>query len=203
MPDNIPEPNWYANPKHRAECAAGNFFGLTKGKKTETRAYKIDAFRIKKYYTYYIKQNRSKGAVCLVKYDMAPLNHLSDDRALGNSSWCHQKRKSKGSHTCASEKDDKGCCRSVVTDKAIYRVMKEKYANYMSNDFLTQCCHSYDTQLNEGMNRSVMKYIPTGTIVCWTSSLVTRVNITNGIQLLGNHFFWEQVMILLNLSVPV
>ena len=47
LPLSIPEPNWYADPTHRAKCVAGAFFELTKGKKTPARAHKLDAFRIK------------------------------------------------------------------------------------------------------------------------------------------------------------
>ena len=35
LPVAIPEPNWYADPTHRAKCVAGSFFDLTKGKKSD------------------------------------------------------------------------------------------------------------------------------------------------------------------------
>ena len=76
----------------------------------------------------------------------------------------------------------------MVTDNALYKVMKEKYLKYVSINFLMQYCHVYDIQLNEDMNRSVMKYVPKGTHFFQTSSLVTGVNIAAGIQLVGNHF---------------
>ena len=47
LPLSIPEPNWYVDPIHRAKCMAGAFFKLTKGKKSATRAHKLDAFRIR------------------------------------------------------------------------------------------------------------------------------------------------------------
>jgi len=52
----IPEPNWYAEPTHHDKCVAGAFFELKMGKKSATRAHKLDSFRIKKYYSYYIKK---------------------------------------------------------------------------------------------------------------------------------------------------
>ena len=108
LPLSIPEPNWYADPTHRAKCVAGAFFELTKGKKSASRAHKLDAFRMKKYYSYYIKQNRAKGIVWLAEHAMAPLDHLFDDHNLCNSSWCHSKKKLDGIKTCPSERDDKG-----------------------------------------------------------------------------------------------
>ena len=134
---------------------------------------------------------------------MAPLNHLFDDHHLCNSSWCHRKSKSDGLKTSPSERDDKGYYRSKVTDALLYAAMKEKYVKYISIEYLTQCCHIYDTQLNEGMNRSVCKYVQKGTNFCRTTSLITRVHVAAGIHLVGNHFFWVTIMRLLNLSIPI
>ena len=75
-----------------------------------------------------------------------------------------------------------------MTDNALYKVMKEKYSKYVSIKLLMQCCLLYDTQLNGGMNKSVIKYVPKGTRFYRTISLVTRVNIASGIQLVGDHF---------------
>ena len=108
-----------------------------------------------------------------------------------------------GTVTSPSDRDDKGYYRSMTTDKALYEAMKSKYDKYISVEYLKMCCHLYDTQLNEGMNRSVCKYVPKGTNFCRTNSLVTRVYIAAGIQLVGNHFLWVQVMSSLGLCVPV
>ena len=61
FPKHIPVPNWYADPTHRAKFMAGLFFELTKGKKAEVRGNKLDTLRMKKYYSYFINQNRSNG----------------------------------------------------------------------------------------------------------------------------------------------
>ena len=53
------------------------------------------------------------------------------------------------------------------------------------------------------MNRSVAKYVPKGTNYCSTTSLITRVYIAAGIQLVGYHYLWEQIMEALGLSIPV
>ena len=90
-----------------------------------------------------------------------------------------------------------------MTDALLYAAMKEKYEKYISIEYLTQCCHIYDTQLNEGMNRSVCKYVQKGTNFCRTTSLITRVHVAAGIHLVGNHFFWVTIMRLLNLSIPI
>jgi len=202
LPLSIPEPNWYANLNHRAKCVAGAFFELTKGNKSATWAHKLDNFMIKKYYSYYIKYNRSWGIIWFAKHAMARLNHLFDDHSLFNNSWCHKKRKLEEGVAIPAERDNEGYYQSKITDAALFDAMKSKYDKY-SVEYLTQCCHMYDTQLNEGMNRSVAKYVPKGTNYCRTTSLITRVYLAAVIQLVGNHYLWMSVIRAMNLSVPV
>ena len=63
LPDNISVPKQYVDPTRRSKSVAGAFLELTKEKKTEIQAHKLDVFCMKKYYSYYIKQNCSKGIV--------------------------------------------------------------------------------------------------------------------------------------------
>ena len=53
LPAEIPVPKWFADPTHRAKCVAGAFFDLVKVHKKMT---KLDALRLKKYYSYYINK---------------------------------------------------------------------------------------------------------------------------------------------------
>ena len=173
--------------------------------KSPTRATKFDAFRMKKYYLYYIKQNRVKGIEWLMKHSVAPLNYMFDDFSLYNSSWCHRKCNDEGKcdATSASTRDDKGYYRCKLADRQLYDKIVEKYSKYISLQFLMHCCHQYDTHLNEGTNRSVSKYVPKGTNFCTTTSLITCVYIAAGIQLVGNHIIWVECMRVLDLLVPV
>ena len=87
---------------------------------------KVNAFRKKRYYLYFIKQNRGKGIEWLMKHAMAPLNHMIDDHSLFFSSWCHKKRKEEctGVDTGTSERDNKGSYRCKVADRQLYDLMK-------------------------------------------------------------------------------
>ena len=60
LPNDIPTPKWFADPTHRAKCVAGAFFEITKGAKSATRADTLDALRMKKYFSYFFKQNCKK-----------------------------------------------------------------------------------------------------------------------------------------------
>ena len=69
--------------------------------------------------------------------------------------------------------------------------MKERYAKYITYDFLKQCRHELDTQMNEGMDNSVVYYARKGQNYSATSSLETRVYIAAGVQLISYHFFGQ------------
>ena len=127
---------------------------------------------------------------------MPPLNHMF--------LWCHKKRKEEGTgvDTGTSERDNKGYYRCKVADRELYDKMKKKYSRYVSREFLTHFSHQYDTQLNKRMNISVAKYVTKGTNIFTTTSLITYVHIAAGIQLVGNHFLWVEIIQALDISVP-
>ena len=64
---------------------------MTKGAKSDIRAHKLDALRMKKYYSYFVKQNCKKDIKWLMEHAMSPLDHLFDDHHLCDSTWCNNK----------------------------------------------------------------------------------------------------------------
>ena len=86
-------------------------------------------------------------------------------------------------------------------DKLLFQAMKEKYVKYTTYNFLKQCKHEFDTQMNEGMNNSVAFYAAKGQKYATTTSLKTRVFIAAGVQLVGHHYFWTSALISLSVSV--
>ena len=50
------ETKWFDDPTHRAKYVAGIFFEMTKSGSKETKTSNLDALRMKKYYSYFIKQ---------------------------------------------------------------------------------------------------------------------------------------------------
>ena len=88
----------------------------------------------------------------------------------------------------------------MVNDKRLYDAMKIKYAKYITHDFLNQCRHEFDTQMNEGMNNSVAFYAPKGLNFSTSTSLKTRVYIAAGVQLVGHHYFWTSVLDILGVD---
>ena len=125
----MPVPTWFADPTHRAKCVAGAFFEMTKGPISSTRATKLDALRMKKYYSYFIKQNCKKDLKWIMDHAMAPLNHLFDDHILCNSAWCHKKKLMETTENDGppidplEQRNDKTYYRSKVEDGELYNAM--------------------------------------------------------------------------------
>ena len=58
LPLSIKPPNCFVDPTHRVKCVARYFFDMTKGSPSNIRATKLNALKMKKYYYYFIKQNK-------------------------------------------------------------------------------------------------------------------------------------------------
>ena len=102
-----------------------------------------------------------------------------------------------------SERSKQGYYRCMTNDADLFEAMEEKYSKYISKTYLEHCIHSFNTQMNEGMNNSVAKYAPKGKHYGATKSLLTRVFIAAGVQLVGHHFFWEACYALLEVKPSI
>ena len=89
LPVQIIIPVWFCDPNHRSKCVGNMVFELVSKTKELT---KLDALRLKKYYQYYIKQNRSKGFEYLQEKRWCPLEHMFDNHEFCDSSWCEKKK---------------------------------------------------------------------------------------------------------------
>ena len=140
LPSHLIETKWFADPTYRAKCVAVVFFEMTKSGPKETKTSKLDALRMKKYYSYFIKQNRSNTLEYLLAHAMAPLDHLFGNHHLCNANWCHcksieDKKEIVQTIDKSSERSKPGYYRSMVNDKRLYDAMKIKYAKYITHDF--------------------------------------------------------------------
>ena len=137
---------------------------------------------------------------------MAPLDHLFDDHHLCDPSWCHKKKKeSEKDATVAdinNERNSKTYYCSKETDSELYSAMKKKYQHSISEEHLLHCQHSFDTQINKGMNNSVAAYANKGKHYGGTSSLLTHVHIAAGVHLVGYHHFWTSCLKQLEVQIP-
>ena len=49
-------------------------------------------------------------------------------------------------------KSSAGYYRCKKRDSALYLLLKKEYSRYVSDDKLKECCHEYDTNINESLN---------------------------------------------------
>ena len=89
LPNQISPPSWFADPNHRAKSVGNIMFELVKNIKEMN---KLDALRIKKYYSFYVKQNRKYGIDALMEKRYCPIDHLFDDHMNCDALWCEKKR---------------------------------------------------------------------------------------------------------------
>ena len=134
-----------------------------KSPKGETRATKLDALHLKKYYVYFMKENRTKPLEWLVENAMASLNHLFDAHSFCSESWCLKKRISTKSTDDTvtpptSQRLEEGYNRSMVENQQLYEAIKAHYQKYILKEFLSQSHLKFDTNLNERMNQSLASY---------------------------------------------
>ena len=78
LPLHIPEPGWLADPTHRTKVVGKRFFDMLKRGKRYSNITKADCLRIKKYYGYFLKQNRNRSYEEMHHASFAPLEHLFD-----------------------------------------------------------------------------------------------------------------------------
>ena len=215
LPRQINVPNWFYDPNHRAKCVGGMVFDLVSKHKTMN---KLDALRLKKYYQYYIKQNRTKGIEHLRKYRLCPLEHLFDNHEFCDDAWCEKKRKEEKRKTVIQEeisnfdrefendqhenmkdpqlyfdRSSAGYYRSKELDKDMYELLKVEFEKYVSEEKLKECCHSFDTNINECLNNIMAKYAPKNKHYSKSIELRTRIAIGACIYLVGNHHFWSNL----------
>ena len=93
LPLEVPEPTWLADPTHRTKVVASRFFGLkSKGKKESCGIGAADCLRLKLYWGFMVKQNRTKTLEEFELAALAPLEHLFDNHKHCGE-WCKRKTK--------------------------------------------------------------------------------------------------------------
>ena len=79
LPKEINVPQWFIDLIYRTKCIICTFFEIVKSIKSMK---KLDALRLKKYYSYYIKMKRKKSAEDIRKNSMSILDQMSDDHFI-------------------------------------------------------------------------------------------------------------------------
>ena len=94
-----------------------------------------------------------------------------------------------------------GYYRCKIKHKKLYEQMKPIWDRLTTEDRLLECMHYFDSQLNEALNTSVMKYARKGRTYCTTMSLTNRVMIAVGVHNLGFFGYWSRVFLSLGIDM--
>ena len=104
LPNNIKQPHFLADPSHRIKVMAKPIFAMVTNNKDQSKLKMIDALRIKKYIGCYILQNRNKDFNTFVRNASAPIEHMFNNHAFCDSSWCPSKEMNEKVHKLLSSK---------------------------------------------------------------------------------------------------
>ena len=195
LPLHLPMPKFLADPTHRTKVVAKKFFSLLKLSKQESEISKADCLRLKKYWGYMLKQNRSASVSVMAKAAKAPIEHLFDSHEFCGA-WCKQK-----SHSQEQKQQSQQYYRSKVKNAKLYTQLNEAIADFTTTERLSESAHPFNTQTNEAMNTAVAKYAPKHKTYATTTSLQNRVNIAVGVQVWGYEKFWVSVFDELKIDV--
>ena len=91
LDETTPTPLFLADPGHRIKVMGKAVFGVVQKTKNPDEVKTIDALRIKKYYSLYISQNKTKHFDEFVANARAPIEHLFDNHVFCDPTWCWAK----------------------------------------------------------------------------------------------------------------
>jgi len=88
LPEDMNEPDWLADPSHRTKVVAKPIYHLASLSNKISICTKLDAMRIKKYFGYMIKTNRTKSIPEIVRASKAVVEHLFGNHEFCDEKWC-------------------------------------------------------------------------------------------------------------------
>ena len=118
LAETTPTPRFLTDPGHRIKVIGKALFGLVTKTKNIDEVRTVDVLRLKKYFSFYISQNKHKSFDEFKRNIRSPIEHLFGDHTYCDSSWCW-----------AKDYDD-------FVHKSIIDKM-EKHSNQTNNDEIT------------------------------------------------------------------
>ena len=100
-----------------------------------------------------------------------------------------------------TDRTDKGyyCCK--VKDEQLYNDFINAHKKHTTLEQLAMLQHDKSTQPNESMNHSVAAIAPKNKTFSKSSSLLTRVMLCAGAQIIGHHELWNRIFMKFDLKL--
>jgi hypothetical protein len=152
-----------ANINHRVRTFGGYLWKLEKTGEIMTKLTKVDCQRLKRNFLYWLWRYNGKTREEFVNNAPAVLYHHFNDHTHCDPAWClHQ-------HKDATKLAELDKYRCMVEDKDLFEQILPIFEKFTSETYITEMHRKFNSQKNEFMNRSIMKYAPK--IICYSKSM--------------------------------
>jgi hypothetical protein len=148
----------------------------------------VDCLRLKRNHAWWIYTGSSLTFEEFKNSAMSPvLHHFNDHSKCGT--WCHHRDKDK------TELAKLKKYRCKTSNNKLYLQCREIIERFTTKERLRECHHVMNSQKNEAMNRSVMRYVPKEKNYCGTMALTLRLNMAISIDSLGHATYFERLFL--------
>ena len=131
LSEEMPQPEWLADPSHRTKVVAKPIFLLSSLPMGSSTCTKVDAIRFKKYFDYMIKEKRSKHISEIVFASKAVVEHLFNCHEYYNIDRCRPKKQLEGTTDKEKGKElSTSFYRNKYNDAKLYNQIKKAYLPY-------------------------------------------------------------------------
>ena len=196
--NNIPRPNFLADPAHRKKTVRNKLYKLLQKKKGDRHGFtEGDLLRIVTNFIYCVRQLPTILEDEWVDSVKAVLDHHFDDHK-NCGEYC-QRKKDLEFHI---PDDGTKVYRCKTKDKKLYDVLTALLANFITLERLREVGHGMDTNVNESLNNSIAWLAPKNKTYSGSDSLLNRVAMAIGINALGYERFYTAVFRELGIDVP-
>jgi hypothetical protein len=146
----------------------------------------VDALRLKRNYAWWIFTGASLTFEEFQDSAMSPvLHHFNDHSKCGT--WCHHRNKEEDELA----KLKKYRCKTAHNE--LYLQCVEIIEKFSGEARLRECHHTLNSQKNEAMNKSIMRYCPKDKTFSKTMVLTSRINLAVSIDSLGHSSYYERL----------
>lgn len=196
LPLDIPEPSFLADFNHRVKTVGKSVYALAMLPKRDSDVTKPIAERIKTYWGTMLKQIRylkwEDEREKIEKKVLAPIEHLFQNHDYCDEQWCYVLQAQKEKKNYVPEES-----RPLYTkngEPKMYQQLTDAVARFQTEKNIRECLHKYDTQINEGLNMTVSRYVPKFKHYGTTMSLDTRIRCVIGQHNMGYANYYSTLL---------
>lgn len=195
LPLDVPEPKMFlADPSHRKKVYSGYMYKIATDTKIKGFS-KNDAKNLKDNFGYAQSQHVDDDVPTFSKRFVAAIEHVFNKHDNCDSSWCEY-------HNNQHLTETKGKERYKDVSFPCYKHVREVHDKLTTYEKLSQVHHSFNTQKNESLNRSVAKQAPKTITFCKTNSLKGRVAFVVCVASIGYEATVERFCSILQIAFP-